>query len=70
MCIILFADDQVVLAKDQQSTIHINSKLIEEFTNWGLEININKIQYINIGSTGQNIETESGLEKMLYSTNT
>jgi len=60
---ILFADDQVVFAEDQQDMTYMLNKLIEEYRKWGLEVNTDKTQYMNIGGTGQDIETESGIIK-------
>ena len=59
----LFADDQVVFAEDQQDMTYMLNKLTEEYRKWGLEINTDKAQYMNIGGTGQDIITDSGVIK-------
>ena len=60
---ILFADDQVVLAEDQQDLTYMINKLTEEYDKWGLQINMQKTQYMSIGGRGEDIETEGGIIK-------
>ena len=37
-----FADDQVVLAQDREDLEYMARNLIEEYSKWGLEVNIKK----------------------------
>lgn len=60
---ILFADDQIVIAEDQQDMSYMLNKLIEEYNKWGLEVNTEKTQYMVIGGKGEDIELESGTIK-------
>lgn len=60
---ILFADDQVVMAEDQQDMTYMLNKLIEEYTKWGLEVNTEKTQSMVIGGKGQDIELDNGIIK-------
>ena len=60
---ILFADDQVVFAEDQQDMVYMLNKLIEEFKKWGLQVNTEKTKYMHIGGVGQDINLESGVIK-------
>jgi hypothetical protein len=50
---LLFADDQVIVAADAEDVSYMTRKLEEEFTKWGLEINMNKTKYLAIGATAQ-----------------
>lgn len=57
-----FADDQVILAQDYEDLQYMTRKLIEEYSKWGLEINITKTKYMNIGGIQQNLELEGNLQ--------
>lgn len=37
-----FADDQILVAQDQEDLNYITRKLIEEYKKWDLEVNIKK----------------------------
>lgn len=39
------------------------NKLIEEYNKWGLEVNIDKAQYMVMEGTGEDIETEKRVIK-------
>ena len=43
-----FADDQVVIAQDEEDLSYMVRKLNEEYTKMGLEINIKKTEYLAI----------------------
>ncbi|KAK4877485.1 hypothetical protein RN001_009991 [Aquatica leii] len=60
---ILFADDQIVMAEDCQDMTYMLNKLIEEYKNWGLEVNKEKTQYMVIGGAGADMELDSGTIK-------
>jgi hypothetical protein len=53
---LLFADDQVIVAADAEDVSYMTRKLKEEFTKWGLEINMSKTKYLAIGATAQDIK--------------
>uniref|UniRef100_T1HCD5 Reverse transcriptase domain-containing protein n=1 Tax=Rhodnius prolixus TaxID=13249 RepID=T1HCD5_RHOPR len=44
-----YADDLVIVAQDEEDASYMTSKLMEECPKWGLEININKCEYLVIG---------------------
>lgn len=45
---VLFADVQLVLAEDKQDLTHMLNKLVKEYSECGLKININKTKYMEI----------------------
>lgn len=45
-----FADDQVVMAQDKEDLEYMTRKLIEEYSKWGLSMNIDKTEYLCIGT--------------------
>lgn len=45
----LFADDQVVLAEDDDDASYMMGKLMEQYEMLGLNINVEKTQYMAIG---------------------
>jgi len=47
---LLFADDQVVLAMDEQDSNYMIRKLHKQYKIWGLEINYVKTEQLMIGS--------------------
>lgn len=60
---ILFADDQVIIAEDEEDMKYMLTKLIEEYNNWGLEVNTEKTKYLLIGGKGQDLELDNGAIK-------
>ena len=58
---LLFADDQVILKQDKDKK-NIWQKLIVEFHRSGLNVNIRKTLYLNVGSDLQNITFEHNIE--------
>uniref|UniRef100_T1H9Z7 Reverse transcriptase domain-containing protein n=1 Tax=Rhodnius prolixus TaxID=13249 RepID=T1H9Z7_RHOPR len=43
---LLFADDQVMIANDEEDINYMARNLAEEYRKWGLEINIEKTEYM------------------------
>jgi hypothetical protein len=41
--ILLFADDQVIIAQDNEDAEYMLRKLVEEYMIWGLQINFGKL---------------------------
>lgn len=58
---LLFADDQILIANDEDDVTYMLRKLIDEYTKWGLRINFNKTQYLCIGEQPRNIRVDSGI---------
>jgi len=52
---LLFADDQVVVAMDEQDSNYMIRKLHEEYKNWGLDINYEKTEQLIIGRDGDDM---------------
>ena len=46
---LLFADDQVLIANDEDDIAYMTRKLIEEYRKCGLNINTSKTEYLVIG---------------------
>jgi hypothetical protein len=67
---LLFTDDQVIVAADAEDVSYMTQKLEEEFTKWGLEINMSKSKYLVIGVTAQDKKLEGTLSKRVWSLNT
>ena len=53
-----FADDQVVVAQDQDDAEYMMRKLVEEYRKWGLEVSISKSEKMTFGGDQQSIELE------------
>lgn len=60
---LLFADDQIIVAEDEDDVNYMFRKLVEELEKWGLEINIEKTQYMVIGAQGRDLQTDKGIVK-------
>ena len=60
---LLFADDQVVLAEDEDDLKYMLRKLIEEYGKWGLEVNTGKTQYLAIGVEGADLDIDGRIIK-------
>lgn len=45
---LLFANDQVLIATDEED-IYMTRKIIDKYREWGMNININKTEYLIIG---------------------
>ena len=50
---LLFADDQVIITQDTDDAPYMTRKLNEEYGKWGLQINMNKIQYLTVNMDDQ-----------------
>ncbi|XP_044749542.1 uncharacterized protein LOC123310188 [Coccinella septempunctata] len=57
-----FADDQILIAQDQDDLNYMTRKLVEEYKKWGLEVNVKKTESMCIGGTPQNITLEDGTQ--------
>lgn len=57
-----FADDQVVIANDKYDMQYMMRKLIAEYAEWGLSVNIEKTQYLCIGTEPSTLDLENGQE--------
>ena len=55
-----FADNQVVLAQDRDDMEYMTRKLKEEYGEWGLTINLEKMKYICIGEGKESLKLEGG----------
>ncbi|XP_072383859.1 uncharacterized protein [Diabrotica undecimpunctata] len=67
-----YADDQVVIAQDKEDLEYMARKLMEENKKLGLEVNLQKTQYLCIGgeNTADDLDLEDGkikkCDKCLY----
>ncbi|XP_060517219.1 uncharacterized protein LOC132696423 [Cylas formicarius] len=58
-----FADDQVIVANDKDDMQYMIQKLIEEYKEWGLIVNIAKTKYLCVGTHSlENLELGNGQE--------
>ncbi|XP_072375789.1 uncharacterized protein [Diabrotica undecimpunctata] len=57
-----YADDQVVIDQDKEDLEYMARKLMEEYKKWGLEVNLQKTQYLCIGGehTVDDLDLEDG----------
>ncbi|XP_072375573.1 uncharacterized protein [Diabrotica undecimpunctata] len=55
-----YADDQIVISQDKENLKYMARKLMEEYKKWGLEVNLQKTQYLCIGgeNTADDLEDE------------
>ncbi|KAF2890792.1 hypothetical protein ILUMI_15381, partial [Ignelater luminosus] len=65
-----FADDQVIIAKDEGNIYYMLRKLDDEYHKWGLTINTDKTEYIVVGNMVRDLvaevwETTEQIEKRL-----
>ena len=51
-----FADDQAILAEDRMDIDYMLRKLHEEYSRYGLEINVSKTEYVVFGGTGLDLK--------------
>ena len=56
---LLFADDQVLIAGDEEDASYMLGKLKEEYVKWGLEINFQKTEYLALGETGNDLSLDN-----------
>lgn len=57
---LLFADDQVIFAGDEDDMIYMVNKLMEEYRKWGLNINLQKTEYMCLGKDVGDLILETG----------
>lgn len=55
---LLFADDQVLIAGDEEDISFMTRKLFEEYKKWGLKINFEKSEYLSCGEDAGNLNIE------------
>lgn len=55
-----FADDQVVIAQDYEDMEYMTRKLIEQYEKWGLEVNLEKTEYMCIGGEQKDLVLNNG----------
>ena len=55
-----FADDQVVMAQSKEDLEYMCRKLQEEYSKWGLTINIAKTKNMSLGSDINHLEMDNG----------
>lgn len=60
---LLFADDQIITAGDEDDIQYLLRKVIEEYDKWGLTLNTEKTKYLVIGGQGHDIVTDKGIIK-------
>jgi hypothetical protein len=56
----LFADDQLLIAQDDEDLEYMTRKLIDEYELWGLKLNVKKTKYMAIGDTSRDLQLEDG----------
>ncbi|XP_030746803.1 uncharacterized protein LOC115875475 [Sitophilus oryzae] len=61
-----FGDDQIILAQDYEDLEYMTRKLIEEYHKWGLEVNLNKTEYMCIGGEQQNLILEQQQQEIKH----
>jgi hypothetical protein len=54
----LFADDQLLIARDYEDLEYMTRKLIDEYELWGLKLNATKTKYMAIGDTSTELQFE------------
>jgi len=60
---LLFADDQVVIANDEEDITYMTRKLIDEYRGWGLNINLSKTEYLVIGESPNDLQVNDEIIK-------
>lgn len=55
-----FADDQVVIANDMEDMQYMMRKLTEEYSQWGLTVNLTKTRYLCVGEEPNNLVLDNG----------
>lgn len=55
-----FADDQILVAQDYEDINYMTRKLVEEYAEWGLEVNLDKTEYMCIGGEHRDLIIENG----------
>ena len=55
-----FADDQVVMAQSKEDLEYMCRKLREEYSKWGLTVNIAKTKHVSLGTDTNHLELDNG----------
>jgi len=55
-----FADDQVVMDQSKEDLEYMCRKLQEEYSEWGLTVNIAKTKYMSLGTDTNYLEVDNG----------
>jgi hypothetical protein len=55
-----FADDQVVMAQGKEHLEYMCRKLQEEYSKWGLNMNIAKTKYMSLSTDTNYLEVDNG----------
>lgn len=55
-----FADDQVLMAQDQEDIEYMTRKIKQDYEKWGLSLNLEKTVYWTLGSTHDVLTMETG----------
>ena len=57
-----FADDQIVVAQDEEDADYMTRKLVEEYRKWGMDVSVSKTEKLVVGAAHQrqSIELEDG----------
>jgi len=58
--ILQFADDQVVMAQSKEDLECMCRKLQEEYSKWGLTMNIAKTKYVSLGTNTNHLQLDNG----------
>jgi len=53
-----FADDQVLIAQDEDDMIYMIKKLIEEYELWGMKVYMKKTEYLNLNGNKNDLYIE------------
>lgn len=61
-----FADDQIVIAQEYDDMEYMTRKLIEEYNKWGLEVNVDKTEYMCIGGKQKDLVLNNGQQIKHY----
>lgn len=60
---LLFADDQIIIAEDEDDINYTMRKLTETYEKWGLKINFDKTKYIVVGGNGRDLHIDGKVIK-------
>jgi hypothetical protein len=66
ICTQQFADDRVVVAQSKEDLEYMCRKLQEEYSKWGLKMNIAKTKCMNLGTDTNYLEVDNGDNYWLY----
>ena len=58
--IMLFADDELLIAQDYEDLEYMTKKLIDGYELWGLKLNVIKTKYMAIRDTSRDLKLEDG----------